>query len=851
MDGNSTATITFKIDGDVKNFQILAKDAENLKKVLGTTASEAKELGQKLLDMGQAAEAFRGMETFVRGIENAFSSLSAEFNETSANETRLAQSMKMAMGATQEQVDAIISLTDAQEELGVVDGRLQISAAQQLAKFLRTTESLQMLIPLMNDMAAQQYGVATSEQNLMSIATQLGKVLNGQTEALQRSGYVFSDAQKEVLLYGTEAEKVSVLVEVIGAKVRGMNAELGKTDAGKMLQFDFILGHLREKIGSVLTNFMPFVSMFAQLTTGVNGFLQLRTSVQAFSAALKSTGIAKFMQDIGGTTAVMLGLSNSTTSTVATFRRFITATGSATAALKAMRAATAGVFGVVGLLAGSIVAFIGHISKQTRAQREAAEAAEAAAQAERELYSSVDSSRAELEAAMSAIKNFNGTQEEQTVLIEQLNSKWGDAFGHYDRLGGWYDTLATKIDIYCDKLAREIELEQLRSSIKSDTLLAKQQRGQVSKIPEKLTQAYGLGYTTWEIDNPAYEKAVAELEATEARIADSKNRMAEIFRELSSMEAQLSSASGETMTMAADSTGNVVGNASKDIAALEQSIQRSVEVSRVFGSELSEEDIVIEGLRSGITDLIQKYSAKEEAVRMLINRYWELVAARAKSKTGDKLPELTPVTGLAEVQSSSGLAEVQSSSGLAESQTDGQEPIVDVDQFTQVQTVVEGLAGAMRNLSGAVGEGAAQWLQWVANVLSAVGAAIPQLKLLTAANRENANASAANAAAQAGASVASTPFVGAVLAAAAIASVVTALSSVPKFAVGGLAYGPTLGLFGEYPGAARNPEVVAPLDRLRSMLRSPEDIFGHVEFEIRGDRLVGVLNRYGSKMRRS
>lgn len=110
------------------------------------------------------------METLIRGIESAFGSLSAEFNEASANETRLAQSMKTAMGATQEQVDAIIALTDAQEELGVVDGQFQISAAQQLAKFLQTTDALQTLIPLMNDMAAQQYGVAASEQNLMSIA---------------------------------------------------------------------------------------------------------------------------------------------------------------------------------------------------------------------------------------------------------------------------------------------------------------------------------------------------------------------------------------------------------------------------------------------------------------------------------------------------------------------------------------------------------------------------------------------------------------------------------------------------------------------------------------------------------
>ena len=94
---SSTSTITSTLDGDAKTYQILAKDTEGLKKVSGTSATEAQKLSQRLLDMNQAAEAFRGMETLVRGIESAFGSLSAEFNEASANETRLAQSMKTAM----------------------------------------------------------------------------------------------------------------------------------------------------------------------------------------------------------------------------------------------------------------------------------------------------------------------------------------------------------------------------------------------------------------------------------------------------------------------------------------------------------------------------------------------------------------------------------------------------------------------------------------------------------------------------------------------------------------------------------------------------------------------------------
>ena len=120
---SSTSTITFKLDGDVKTFQILAKDAESLKKVLGAATSEAKDLGDRLLNLNQAAEAFRGMETLIRGIESAFGSWSAEFNETNANETRLAQPMKNAMGATRGQADAIVELTDAQEELGIIDGQ--------------------------------------------------------------------------------------------------------------------------------------------------------------------------------------------------------------------------------------------------------------------------------------------------------------------------------------------------------------------------------------------------------------------------------------------------------------------------------------------------------------------------------------------------------------------------------------------------------------------------------------------------------------------------------------------------------------------------------------------------------
>ena len=56
--------------------------------------------------------------------------------------------------------------------------------------------------------------------------------------------------------------------------------------------------------------------------------------------------------------------------------------------------------------------------------------------------------------------------------------------------------------------------------------------------------------------------------------------------------------------------------------------------------------------------------------------------------------------------------------------------------------------------------------------------------------------------------------------AAAAGSIVGSLFSkvIPAFADGGIVSGPTLGIMGEYSGARTNPEVIAPLDKLKSMI---------------------------------
>ena len=66
-----------------------------------------------------------------------------------------------------------------------------------------------------------------------------------------------------------------------------------------------------------------------------------------------------------------------------------------------------------------------------------------------------------------------------------------------------------------------------------------------------------------------------------------------------------------------------------------------------------------------------------------------------------------------------------------------------------------------------------------------------------------------------------------------------------KFASGGIISGPTMGLMGEYPGAKTNPEVVAPLDKLKSMMGGG----GGGEFVLRGNDLVLAMQRSNSSLK--
>lgn len=197
----------------------------------------------------------------------------AAYDEVVQNEVRLATVMRNTMAASNDEIQSILDLADAQEQLGIVDADATVAGAQELATYLETRDALQQLIPVMNDMAAQQYGFNVTSEQTASIATMLGKVMEGQTGALSRYGYYFSEAEEHILKFGNEAQRAATLARVVERSVGGMNQALAQTPTGRMKQLSNTLANIKQQFGqavrSIGTLFLPLLNKVAQVLAAI------------------------------------------------------------------------------------------------------------------------------------------------------------------------------------------------------------------------------------------------------------------------------------------------------------------------------------------------------------------------------------------------------------------------------------------------------------------------------------------------------------------------------------------------------------------------------------------------------
>ena len=242
------------------------------------------------------------IKTFI----NTLKDLDSAYSKQVSAETRLSVAMSNSTGATRGQIQEIKDLTAEYQQLGIIGDEVQLTGLQELSTYVSSAESVKKLLPVLNDMTAQQYGFAASSENAFSIATALGKVLNGNTDTLKRYGYAFNDAEKQILKYGTEEQKVAVLTDVVTSSVGGMNEAMANTPTGQITQLKNNFGDLKESLGELLTYVILPIAKY------INVIIQRAiVGVKTLTEFIKSTfGIKTVAKDVNRITDGVSSVNN-------------------------------------------------------------------------------------------------------------------------------------------------------------------------------------------------------------------------------------------------------------------------------------------------------------------------------------------------------------------------------------------------------------------------------------------------------------------------------------------------------------------------------------------------------------
>lgn len=454
-------SFTIKLD-DRGTFKKVTMDAEQLGRAVRSVQDESEKAKRSVLTWAETSQAIDVLQSSIGELQGVVSDLTSAYQVQLVAETQIETIMRQRMMATDEQIQSIKNLCSAQQELGVIGDEVQLSGAQQMATFLQNKRSLDVLIPAMNNLVAQQNGLNATNQDAVSIGNMMGKAMQGQVEVLQRVGITFDESQKKVLQYGTESERAAMLAKVITQNVGNMNAELAKTDAGKQKQLENTLGDIKEQMGALVQGIAPYVTMASQITITITGVVKLTTSlyaaIKAFSTltvVTEATSRAKV-----GMTAVVRVLTATIHGEAVGATTAAVATRALGVAVKSLLISTGVGIAIVALT--EAINYLMNSSDDTaKSVDKLSEAEQRAKIAHQQTSQQMASVRSEMTQNIATLKNFKGSKEQEKAMVQQMNTKYGEAMGYYSTVSQWYQALTANSKTYCDQMINEITIRNL------------------------------------------------------------------------------------------------------------------------------------------------------------------------------------------------------------------------------------------------------------------------------------------------------------------------------------------------------------------------------------------------------
>lgn len=613
--------------------------------------------------------------------------------------------------------------------------------------------------------------------------------------------------------------------------------EMASTGASKSQLLKNKWAEVSDFIARTTSWMLPYLDFSSNVLASATSIYTLTRAVQSFNYSAKISKVANAALAIS---IKALGIKSGSTATLVRVLR-----GSLDGGVKSAIALKVAIRGLliasgVGLavfaLSAAVEAFTRatdeaeDASKRMAAIEEAAkkrselstEAANAEAEARKEVTSS-------LELNIARLKEFKGSKEEEAKLVAEMNSTYGKTMGYFSSVSSWYEALIANSKEYCRQMAAEAkarkladqvaELEIARDKIAyNDDGSEKYYSTKRQTRTEYAYDAFGNAHVVGEesiAGTSDFDKAQAEIDKLSRSIAHLRGETSKSIKEAASIQMKMMGSSKNPSSVIPTTPPKKDNNSKKkeipapvgsiadyekQISDIDKKVKFAIDPDEIY--KLETEKAALQKKIKDIELPIRIVSTKEHWDKMIgkidpIKLDVE-VDEKSLSKGILDIPKaLTPAEKLQETLGNiSGVAS-QAGEAFRNMGQAFEMPALDVMGILAgaIATMIQGFATASAQSSamGPIG-----WLGFGLTGLAQLTAMISQVKNLSA------------------------------------------------FADGGIVSGPTLGLVGEYAGAKSNPEVIAPLNKLKEIIGEPAGapviVGGRIEAD--GRTLAVVLENY-------
>lgn len=549
----------------------------------------------------------------------------------------------------------------------------------------------------------------------------------------------------------------------------------------------------------------------------------------------------------GGVVRAVVGIAGMVRATATATRNFVLYGGAARGAAAgtallggAARGAAAGV-GMLGVALRALLVSTGigvalmalgaAVSAFTDDTEEAAQAAESVADSYDSVKESMAGVRAQMESDLATLKNWTGSKEEEAALVDRLNNRYGETMGYFASAADWYKALTENSAAWCRQMENEARMRKLAD----EAAEIQQNIHDIRYNDDGTTRLYSTkrntrykagakaGAANWATPGAMASSVEFEEIVGSSDVEKANAKLRGLWSSLAGVRKQMDALAKETVEYAVKGSSERPKAYDPTGTNTQVTAQAPAEAPAALGS-IDWYEGAIRGLQEQISATADMGLARElqSRVEMLQSALGDL-----KIRIGIDKPEETAAAARE-------LTQRIGDDFAAWKEENPLQPLDFGDDEDRLAGMRKGLdkvgktAQATGQMFGALGEA---FEQPAFNIMGTIAQAVATLAL-TFANSLKGEPSVW------------TWIAGAAAGTATLISTIASIRQATAFAEGGIVSGPTYALVGEYAGARNNPEVIAPLNKLRSLIE-PQRGFeaGQVRFEIEGRTLVGILEK--------